>query len=314
MIMKNDSILVGILVNQDYNPSALAGQYIRETLKNSGIETIALSLDDVIKNDVKCDTLFNVYYGEIGDGGIVSGLLEKRGIPFVGNGQYTCSLMMNKIVSKLLFIQHECATPSFLYKPNVQKTKENIVHEVEDNLKYPLLAKPVNGAASENIHFINNSNELTNFISINREFIDGGYYFFEQFVCGRELSAGYVDVLGVSLPVIEIKLIVSERYQSNKVKFSPGLKENIIPAKLPTDIYNKAQQIARDLHFIFGCRSFSRTDMIYNEQSQRLYVLEINTNPGLLEKSLLPLMVKTAGVNDSEFFLRLIRDSLKHKN
>lgn len=308
--MENKDITVGILVNRNYDPSALAGQYIQEVLKSAGVKTITLSLGEIIRNNLGCDTLFNVYYGEIGDGGIVSGLLEKQAMPFVGNTQYTCSLMMNKIVSKLLFIQRKYTTPPFWYEPNVQKKMEDMIHEVEGNIKYPILAKPVNGAASENIHFINNIDELTNFLSVNREFIDCGYYFFEQFVQGRELSAGYVAGLETALPVIEIKLL-GEKYQSNRVKFSTGLKENIIPANLPADIYNQAQQTAQDLHLTFGCSAFSRTDMIYDEQNQKLYVLEINTNPGLLEKSLLPLMVKTAGISNSEFFLHLIRRSLK---
>ena len=113
MIMENKDITVGILVNRNYEPSVLAYQYIQEVLRKTGIKTVTLSLGDILENNVGCDTLFNVYYGEIGDGGIVSGLLEKQGISFVGNTQYTCSLMMNKIVSKLKFIHHKCMTPPF---------------------------------------------------------------------------------------------------------------------------------------------------------------------------------------------------------
>lgn len=302
---------VGILTNHNYSPSVLAYQYIQEVLENAGIKTIALSLDHIIKNEINCDTIFNVYYGEIGDGGIVSGLLEKLGVPFIGNTQYTCSLMMNKVVSKLFFLRHKCNTPPFWYEPDAQKSVEDIIKEVEDKIKYPLLAKPVNGAASENIHLINRTDELRSFISNNRAFVDGSYFFFEEFQCGRELSVGYVDGLETKLPVVEIKLL-GDMYQSNKVKFSPGLKENIIPANLPVDVYNQAQKIAHDLHIAFNCSSFSRTDMIYDEHNQKLYVLEINTNPGLLEKSLLPLMVKTAGVSNIEFFLHLIRRSLNY--
>ena len=167
----------------------------------------------------------------------------------------------------------------------------------------------MNGAASENIHLISDHQQLESFVQTNRALIDSGYYFFEQFIKGRELSAGYINALDILLPVIEIHLIGQE-YQSNKVKFTPGLKENIIPAKINREVYDKAQMIAKDLNSIFHCEAFSRTDMIYDEEKQELYLLEINTNPGLLEKSLLPLMGKVAGVNEPDFFLRLIQHSL----
>lgn len=312
--MKNsqEHIKVGILFNPDYIPSLLASTHICNILKKTGIEMIMLSIEDLIGDKKQCDIVLNVYYGEIGDGGIVSGILEQQHIAFIGNSQYACALMMNKVVSKMLLGRSGYLTPPFWYKPNVQKSDVSLVHEITNAVRYPILAKPVNGAASENIHFINNSDKLSVFLTKFRFLIDSGYYFFEQFIEGRELSAGYVDAIGKSLPVIEIKL-KGEKYQSNRVKFSPGLKENTIPANVSSTVYQQAQKIARDLHDVFYCSAFSRTDIIYDEENEKLYVLEINTNPGLLEKSLLPLMVKTLGINDGEFFTRLIYHSLEKK-
>jgi D-alanine-D-alanine ligase len=200
-----------------------------------------------------------------------------------------------------------------MYRPNLQRTNQDIIQEIENNIVYPLLTKPVNGAASENITLINNKKQLSDFIAINRVFIDSGYYFFEQFIKGRELSTGRISAINKLLNVIEIKLI-GEKYQSNRVKFSSGFKENIVPAKIPPKIYNEAQSIARDLHSAFYCRTFSRTDMIYDEENQKLYPIEINTNPGLLENSLLLLLVKTSGMSIREFFLKLIHHSITEKN
>ena len=99
---KND-LLIGILVNTDYAPSVMATTFIQKVLKEAGFKTITLSLDDVIENKINCSTIFNVYYGDIGDGGIISGILEHNKVSFIGNNQYSCSLMLNKIVSKIIF-------------------------------------------------------------------------------------------------------------------------------------------------------------------------------------------------------------------
>ncbi|OGH25698.1 MAG: hypothetical protein A3C27_00205 [Candidatus Levybacteria bacterium RIFCSPHIGHO2_02_FULL_39_36] len=304
-------LLVGIITNPDYNPSILAGTHIKNVLNACGIRTIDLSLDDILSDKANCDIVFNVHYGEIGDGGVMSGVLDDKGIAFVGNSQYACSLMMNKILSKMLFRKYKYLTPLFWYEPNVDNSDDVLIDNIEKKITYPLLAKPVNGAASENIIFIKDSKELFDFVAKYRFLIDGGYYFFEQFIQGRELSAGYVDAIGELLPVVEIKL-KEEKYQSQKVKFTKGLKENIVPANVEQKVCDEAQQIARDLHSVFHCDSFSRTDMIYEEKTGKLYVLEINTNPGLLETSLLPLMAKTAGVSEDKFFMRLIQYSLQN--
>lgn len=309
--IRKETLLVGILSNPNYSPSLLAATYIQKVLHGENIKTVDLSLDDIIEGNVVCDTLFNVYYGEIGDGGIVAGILDQRKNVFIGNDQRTCSLMFNKVISKMIFEQSGYLTPPFWYEPNVQKTEQDLIREIEGLIQYPLLSKPVNGAASENIHFVDNNEQLRDFILKNRTLIDGGYYFFEQFIKGRELSVGYVNAIDDMLPVIEIRLLTEEKYQSNEVKFSSGLKENIIPAKIDKNIYESAQVIARDLNSIFCCRAFSRTDIVYDEQNQKLYLLEINTNPGLLEKSLLPLMARSAGFGEAEFFLKLIGRSIE---
>ena len=302
--------LVGIITNLDYNPSILASIHIKNVFDTYGIRTIDLSLDDIMSDKVSCDIVFNVHYGEIGDGGVMSGILDDKGIAFVGNSQYACSLMMNKVVSKMLFRKHKYLTPLFWYEPNANNPDDILIDNIEKKIAYPLLAKPVNGAASENIIFIKDSEELSDFVAKYRFLIDGGYYFFEQFIQGRELSAGYVDAIDELLPVVEIKL-KEEKYQSQKVKFTKGLKENIVPANVEQKVYDEVQQIARDLHSVFHCDSFSRTDMIYEEKTGKLYILEVNTNPGLLETSLLPLMAKAAGVDENKFFVRLMQHSLQ---
>lgn len=298
-------VRVGILVNGDYMPSVLAGDYIRAVLHKAGTKTDFLALSDVIEGTIKDDVVVNVYYGELGDGGIISGMLEEQKVPFVGNSQYSCALMYNKVASKLLFRNKGYATPAYWYSPSAKKQDVALSNEIISEVSLPVLAKTVTGAASENLCLINKKEELVTFVKEYRGLIDSGYYFFERFIKGIELTAGYVNMLGKLLPVVEIELI-NTVIQSHAVKFSNGFKNNILPARIDEYDYRRVQQIAKEVHELFKCRVFSRTDIIYEESSRTIYLLESNSNPGLLESSLLPLMVRASGISYLDFLQKLI--------
>jgi D-alanine-D-alanine ligase len=300
---------VGIISNTSYSPSVLAMEYIKKTLESDGIRPLVFNLDDLIAGKVTSEIVFNVYYGEIGDGGIVSGLLDAQGIRYVGNSQYSCSLMLNKVVAKELFLQERLNTASYWYASDAKKSNDELLKGIESVTTYPLLVKPATGAASENIVLITDSECLTGFIGKNRSIIDTGYYFFERFLKGIEVSAGYIHAIAKDLPIVEISL-KGEQYQSNKVKFNPGLKENIIPARLPHNVYQEAQRIVKSLSHTFASTAFIRADMIYVEDEEKLYLLEVNTNPGLLETSLLPLMAQHAGYSKGTLFSKLMDQAL----
>lgn len=300
---------VGILVNKQYHPSLEAGKYISKILRSIGVNNYFLGIDDVFYKEVKCDLVFNVYYGELGDGGFISGILKNRGIKFIGNNQYSCSLMWNKIISKMLFIKEGFHTPKYWYSFNNFKKEDEINRDVLKKLSLPIIVKPVNGAASEGIVLIKDRETLKKFIKSHIEYINVGYYFFEEFIKGIEISSGRVQLINRKLPIAEI-VIKDNDFQDNSVKFKSGLKENIVPARLPKDIYKYVQNTVFKLHSIFKATCFSRVDMIYDVERDKIYILEINTNPGLLATSLLPLIVKEAGVSEKDFFRLLIESAV----
>lgn len=283
--------------------------YATHVLQALGAHVQPVELDDLMVGSVRCDTLINVYYGTIGDSGIVAGLCAQYQQPFVGNSQLSCALMYNKIVAKRLIRSAGFATPAHWYGSAPEQTAEELEAAVLAAVGLPMMAKPVDGAASENMWLLAKHTDVQSFIREKRALIDSGFYFFEQFIPGTEISAGYSDAIGIEMPVAEIELR-DAAFQTNAVKFSSGGKRNIVPARLPADGYTEAQRAARVLHAAFGATALSRTDMIYSFGDERLYVLEINSNPGLLESSLFPLIAATAGVNAEMLFDRLIQHSL----
>ncbi len=305
--------IVGILTNESYLPSRSAGNHIQEVLERNNINIKKLNIADIISGKVGCDTVFNVYYGEIGDSGLISGILEKNGINYIGNSQYACSLMWNKIITKKILIINGYKTPKYWYDADSSKTEEEFRSQIEINVKYPMVFKPVCGAVSENIIIVENRDNLIRTLKENIHLINSGFYFIEEFIKGVEISAGYVNVLNNLLPIVQISL-KGRHIQSNEVKFTPGLKENIIPARLSHHVYKRIQNIAKELNLLFLANTFSRTDMIYSTERDEIYILEINSNPGLLEKSLLPLLVKESGIDHDDFFLKLLSNSLENNN
>lgn len=205
----------------------------------------------------------------------------------------------------MFFIKEGFYTPEYWYGFNNFKKEDEINKDVLKKLSFPIIVKPVNGAASEGITLIKDIGTLKQFIKAHIEYINAGYYFFEEFIKGIEISSGRIQAINKKLPVAEI-VIKNNDFQDNSVKFKSGLKENIVPARLPKDTYRYVQNTVLKLHNIFKATCFSRVDMIYDTEKDKVYVLEINTNPGLLATSLLPLIVKKAGVDEKDFFRLLI--------
>lgn len=300
---------LAVLMDDEYAPSNLAGSHLLHELKKLGFVAEKLSLRDVFLPTGAYDTMFNVYYGEMGDGGCIAAALELQGKKFIGNNSRTCSLMWNKVASKLIFQNLGLDTPNYWFAPSREKSSHDFFQEV-NRLTYPLIAKPVSGAASEHSRFIENAAQLETFIQIDLHSLQDGVMFIEEFIRGTEMSCGKITSIQDALPVVEIRLKEGVLYQDNRVKFTPGLKDNIIPAAVDSGVYQEVQRVAKRLHEFYRASFFSRTDFIYDASSKKIQVLEINANPGLLETSLLPLMAKHAGMDYADFIHALIAESL----
>jgi D-alanine-D-alanine ligase len=128
----------------------------------------------------------------------------------------------------------------------------------------------------------------------------------EEFIDGYELTVGILD--DKPLPVIRIK--PSLEFYSYKAKYTQGLTEYLIPADVDNRIQTRAQELAIQAHKLLGCRCFSRVDMLYSLKDDEIYVLEVNTIPGLTKTSLLPKAAKAVGIDFDQLVKIMLNSAL----
>jgi D-alanine-D-alanine ligase len=166
-------------------------------------------------------------------------------------------------------------------------------------LKLPFVIKPSKQGSAVGVSIVFKKSEIEK--AVNTAFSYDEKILIEEYIPGIEITVG---ILGdAALPAVEI--VPKNKFYDFEAKYKKGMSEHIIPARLPDDISRQAQKIALNVHRILGCRDVSRLDMIYNPK-KGLFVLEINTIPGMTGVSLLPDAAKAAGINFKEMIKRMV--------
>ena len=253
------------------------------------------------------DIAFLALHGKGYEDGTIQGVLESFGIPYTGSGILASAIAMNKIVSKQIFETANIPTPkSFKFDSGQDVTTQCQI--AADQLGLPVVVKPITEGSSIGVSMADNVSELQRMATQTaKEF---GEIFFEQHISGMEISVG---LLGTekklhALPVLE--LVPKRDFYDYEAKYTAGMTEFIIPARLLNPTTELVQEIALNTHRSIGCRGFSRVDMLVGEFGQP-YVIEINTLPGLTELSDLPAQAKAAGISYDQLIDQILTDAEK---
>ena len=236
-------------------------------------------------------------HGTGGEDGTVQGALEWMGIPYSGSGVLASSLAMDKARAKERFRSLGLPTPpwALLGTP---------ADAVPARLRPPWVVKPNRQGSTVGITIVRRRNELA--AAIRLAFRHDSLVLVEKFCPGREITVG---VLGsAALPVLEI--VPKRAFYDYVAKYSPGMSEHIVPARVPGRVRLRAQRLAVAAHRALGCRSVSRVDLIVGAGG-RLDILEVNTIPGMTATSLLPDAARHVGISFEELVLRLAVEALE---
>ncbi|BCW94904.1 MAG: UDP-N-acetylmuramate--L-alanine ligase [Fimbriimonadales bacterium] len=249
------------------------------------------------------DVAFIALHGKHGEDGAVQGLLELLGIPYTGSGVLPSALAMNKYIAKMVFREVGLTTPNALL---VGDASDETIERVQRRLRLPIIVKPNQGGSTLGATRVFEWDALPR--ALRKAFAYDENALVEELIEGVEVS---VPVLGrrepYALPPVEIA--PRSGYYDFHAKYVPGETEEIVPARLPTEILDLLQQTAVAAHLALGCRGMSRVDMIVRETTP--YVLEVNTIPGLTPTSLLPRSAETAGLSFGELVERILCDALE---
>ena len=252
--------------------------------------------------ELKPDVAFNALHGKFGEDGCMQGVLELLRIPYTHSGVLASSVAMKKDVAKLVMAAAGVPVP----KGRVVDRREAAKGHV---LKPPYVLKPVSEGSSFGVFIVTETDPAPPAELSSPGWTHGDLMLAEQFIAGRELTCA---VMGDRpLDVIEILAADGGWYDYN-AKYAKGGSKHVLPANLKPNIYQDIQQLALEAHRALGCRGVSRADFRYDDRpggTGELVVLEVNTQPGMTETSLVPEMAAYAGYSFGELVKWMVEDA-----
>ena len=259
------------------------------------------------------DVIFIAMHGKYGEDGTVQSLLDEKRIPYTGSNTLSSALAMNKFLAGEMFRRNGLAVPlTFLVgKEEWNNERDEVVSRVKHYLSFPIVVKPNNQGSSVGVHIVRSWDEwlhaMRDAFKISREVL------VQAFIKGKEVTCGVLDH-GWSegaYPLLPTEIVPRKsHFFDYNAKYDIEGSEEITPARISDHQLHEVQRVAVTAHKSVGATGFSRTDMIIDEHGT-IYVLEINTIPGLTEESLLPKAAMASGIPFSELLDRVIRAALK---
>ena len=254
-----------------------------------------------IKN-FKPDVIFNALHGRFGEDGYIQSIIETLGLKYTHSGVISSMSAMDKEISKKIFIRNKILTPKYIKLKN----NNNINYKkIKNYLNYPVVIKPINEGSSLDVYICNNKSLLSTKLKKMKNYKE---ILIEKFIPGREIQ---VAIMGKKkLGAIELK--PKRKFYDYKAKYNSNAKtRHIIPVNLSKKNYKKINQIAFKAHNLLNCRGITRSDFKFYKN--KFYLLEINTQPGMTNLSLVPEIAAHNGIDFKSLISWMIKDASKNR-
>ena len=249
----------------------------------------------------RSDAVFMALHGGAGEDGRIAAALECFGIPHTGSDHKGLCVSMDKALSKRLMAEAGIPTPEYvLLKPNDAANHGDLPCECS----FPCVIKPTCGGSSIGVKMAENEAELRNVLNAYK---GSGELIAERKIIGREFTVGVLN--GEALAVTEI--IPKSGFYDYRNKYTKGATEEITPAKIDEKLKAELKRTAISTHKALCLGAYSRVDIMMEEETDRVYVLEANALPGMTETSLLPQGAKAVGTDFDDLCEKMLKSSFK---
>lgn len=239
------------------------------------------------------DVVFNALHGRWGEDGTIQGLLDILAIPYTHSGVLASAVAMHKPMAKLLFERAGIPVAEHIVVKGAALAKG-------DPIPRPFVVKPLNEGSSVGVRVVRNGAALGPLSEGSAAAAD---WMVERFVPGREFT---VAVMG-DRPLAVTEITTDRGFYDYDAKYAPGGSRHIIPAQLPQDLYDEVMRLALEAHRALGCRGVSRADIRYD--GERLFMLEVNTQPGMTPTSLVPEQAAYVGIGFPELVAWMVENA-----
>lgn len=305
------SLKVAVVLGGDSSErevSILSGNEIVASLERQGVEAMKVDVSELLlgSGDLglftgasRPDLAFLAVHGTHAEDGAIQGLFELAGIPYTGSGIQASATAMDKNQTKSLLSAEGIRVPTGRLVTAIDQLAD---------MSAPAIVKPNAEGSTVGLSFVERSEQLAP--AVEKALAYGGACLVEEWVRGMEIS---VPVLG-DRPLPPVEIAPASGQYDFESKYTPGATEEIVPARLPDAVLEESMAIALKCHRILGCEGATRTDMIVstgNNGSSQIYVLEVNTLPGMTSTSLLPNSARSAGIDFDELVRWLVIDALR---
>lgn len=260
----------------------------------------------------KIDVAFNALHGSYGEDGKVQALLEAHGIPCTGSDALSSAVGMNKILSKKVFAHHGIKSPYWreIDSREVKSDPDMVARELFATFLLPAVVKPVSSGSSVGVSIVRDFASLSP--ALLAAAVHGDTILVEEFIPGIEATCGVIEGFRghelYALPPVEIRPHAG--FFDYEAKYQ-GKSHEIVPATFAESIKKSLEELARMVHRALGLRHYSRSDFIIHPR-RGIYVLEVNTLPGLTDESLIPKSLRAVGSDTHELIDHLIKLATRH--
>jgi D-alanine-D-alanine ligase len=284
--------------------SLRSGQACADAAERSGYRVSRLDVTREVAASLRAlkpDVALNVLHGRPGEDGTLQGLLEILGIPYSHSGVLASALAMQKDIAKTVLKAAGVPVPGGVVVSRAEAAKRHL-------LPPPYVIKPVAEGSSVGVFIVREEHKHPPQELTRPDWSFGDRVLVEPYIPGKELTCA---VMGdKALGVIEI--VPTVKFYDYEAKYAPGGSKHLLPAPISKEIYEECRRLSLAAHRALGCRGVSRTDFRYDDSltgTKGLACLEVNTQPGMTEMSLVPELAQHAGIGFEDLVRWMIEDA-----
>ena len=274
--------------------SRVSASFCGQAARNTGWDAVEIEVDRDLPaklHEISPGRVFNALHGQIGEDGNVQGLLNIMNIPYTHSGLLASAIAMDKIMAKRLL-----AMAGIMVPQDLLLVEDSRVYPQDSSLAHVI--KPRNDGSSVGVVIVKKGDEAPQRSHWDLE----TQLICEPFIPGRELTVTVLD--GTALCVTEIKQ--ENEFYDFDAKYAAGGSQHILPADIPEPVTLLACDWAERAYRTIGCRGVIRADYRWDETNNQLYMLEINTVPGMTATSLVPEQARFIGLSGEELINHLL--------
>lgn len=246
------------------------------------------------------DVVFNVLHGRPGEDGTLQGILEVLAIPYTHSGVLASALAMQKDIAKVMLRAAGVPVPEGRVVSRFEAAKAHAMQR-------PYVLKPIAEGSSVGVFIVAEGHDHPPQELYREDWAFGDLILCERFIPGKELTCAVLgdQVLGVT------EIVATARFYDYEAKYAPGGSRHVVPAPVSPEVYEEARRLALVAHRALGCRGVSRSDFRYDDRlgPDGLVCLEVNTQPGMTETSLVPELAAHAGMSFGELVQWIVEDA-----